>query len=79
MGTRLTKAERLPPNPHHPPQLPRRAGQQQVTGEPKGGGCGVNPPFPGVHSAPPGGGRGTDTPRDSTHRFWVSASITMEM
>lgn len=48
----LTKAEGLPPNPHHPPQLPRRAGQQQVTGEPEGGEAKCHPlpepPEPGT-------------------------------
>lgn len=29
----LTEAEGLSPDPHHPPQLPCRAGQQEVTGE----------------------------------------------
>lgn len=32
----LTEAEGLPPDPHHPPQLPCRAGQQEVTGEAEG-------------------------------------------
>lgn len=70
----LTKAEGLPPDPHHPPQLPRRAGQQQVTGEPEGGEANVTP-----FLSPQSQGRRDRQPRDGTYRFWVSASITMEM
>lgn len=33
-GAALTEAQGLSPDAHHPPQLPRGAGQQQVTGEP---------------------------------------------
>lgn len=32
----LTEAKGLSPDPHHPPQLPCRAGQQEVTGEAEG-------------------------------------------
>lgn len=31
----LTKAQGLPTDPHHPPELPAGAGEQQVAGEPK--------------------------------------------
>lgn len=70
----LTEAKGLPPDPHHAPQLPRRAGQQQVAGEPERGGTERDPNLP----EPPALGR-TRRQTDSTYRFWVSASMTMEM
>lgn len=76
-GATLTEAQGLPADPHHPPQLPAGAGQQQVTGEPaKRGGAECrntpNPPSRPPEVWRPGAGTGT-------YRFWVSASITMEM
>lgn len=47
----LTKAQGLPTDPHHPPQLPAGAGEQQVAGEPTEGGT--------EHGRPPVLGGGT--------------------
>lgn len=70
----LTEAEGLSPDAHHPPQLPRRAGQQEVTGEAEGdkAKCHLLP-------EPPDAGTEGQTAPGGTYRFWVSASITMEM
>lgn len=75
----LTEAEGLPPDPHHPPQLPCGAGQQEVTGEAEGDEAKCHP----LSSVSP---LSTQTHeqrdrqlQDGTYRFWVSASITMEM
>lgn len=55
-GTRtaptLTEAQGLPADPHHPPQLPAGAGQQQVTGEPAKGGA-LSAGTPPTHPAAP--------------------------
>lgn len=46
----LTKAQRLSTDAHHPPQLSRGAGQQEVTGEPGevGGKWAGHPPTPSL-------------------------------